>query len=71
MARLKVYVCTDHDYHYPVGCASVAIAYAEDEARAMLDEQLIAHGLKPFEHKPYTLRQISGPVAEVLVDGDY
>lgn len=68
----RVYVSTNHACHYPVGCGSVAIAFSEPEARALLDTELIAHGLNP-QDPAYTLQEIgqNGPVAVVLVDGQY
>jgi hypothetical protein len=68
---LHVYVCTDHDYHFPVGVASVVIARNQVDARGLLDAQLEARGLNP--NKPYTLVEIGqdGPVAVVLCDGNY
>lgn len=70
---MHVFVCTDHDLHWPVGCASVVIAGGEDEARVLLDAALIDCGLKPSEQKPYTLRQLGTdePIAVVLLDGEY
>ncbi len=68
-----VFVCTDHDLHYPVGCASVVIADGEDEARALLDAELVKRGLKPSAREPYTLKQLPNnrPLAVILNDGDY
>jgi hypothetical protein len=68
---LHVYVCTDHDGHYPIGVASVVIARNQVDARGLLDAQLEAHGLNPNE--PYTLVEIGleGPEAVVLRDGNY
>jgi hypothetical protein len=72
MASLKVYVCTDHDYFWPLGTASVVLAVDEEEARRMLDDRLQARRLKPHEGKPYTLREITGqPGAYILCDGNY
>lgn len=67
----RVFVSTDHDSHYPVGCGSVVIAFDEPTARGLLDAALAAKGLNP--NKPYTLQEIGqdGPIAIVLVDGNY
>jgi hypothetical protein len=72
-AGRNIYVCTDHDRHYPVGAASVVIAWNENQARVLLDEQLIAQGLKPFTKHPYTLKLIQADfsAAFILVNGDY
>lgn len=70
---MKAFVCTDHDYHYPVGVASVIIAENEDQARSLLDAQLRERGLSPHADEPYTLQTLSldEPKALVLHDGNY
>lgn len=67
---MNVYVCTDHKGHWPVGVASVVIAATEDDARALLEMELVAHGLGGGT---FTLRKIQNekPQAFVLMDGDY
>lgn len=67
---MRLWVCTDHDCHYPVGCASIVLADYETTARELLDAALIQHGLKPDN---YTLTEIplDQPRALVLNDGDY
>lgn len=69
----RVFACTDHDGHWPVGTASVVIAGDEKGARQLLDAKLVAGGLKPFADEPYTLTEISlnEPKAYVLCDGNY
>lgn len=68
---MNVYVCTDHDGHWPVGVASVVFANSETEARGLLAAELHEHGLD--ETKRFTLRQLNptNPKAFVLLDGDY
>ena len=68
-----LFYCTDHDYHWPVGVASVVVAPSIEAARALLDSQLVCRGLKPSATKPYTLKPIDIAVAQaiVLVDGNY
>jgi hypothetical protein len=68
---MKVFVCTDHAGHYPVGVCSVVIANDEQEARELLTAELKSHGLSTEE--PFTLRWINSeaPRAFVLLDGDY
>ena len=70
---MRVYVCTDHDYHWPVGVASVIVANNITEAMEMLDAKLIEAGLEPFELKPYTIRRLPEdmPYCEILQDGQY
>jgi hypothetical protein len=69
---MRLWVCTDHDTHWPVGGASVVVAAAEREARALLIEALRASGIAQPEGD-FTLREISleTPVALVLADGNY
>lgn len=69
-AAMRVYVCTDHDGHYPVGVASVVVAHTEEEARQLLVSELENHGLRG---KGFTLRciQTESPQAFVLHDGQY
>ena len=68
---MQVYVCTDHDGHYPVGVASIIVAPDEDEARRLLAAELREPGLDAG--KPFTLRRIQSekPQAFVLLDGNY
>lgn len=71
MTDLKVFVCTDHDGHWPVGVCSVVVAFTEDNAREMLQAALILDGLDP--RKPFTFQVLntSNPQAIVLLNGDY
>jgi hypothetical protein len=71
--HLKVFVCVDHDRHYPVGAASIVIAETIEQAQQLLDEKLKEQGLKPHENEPYTLKELSleTSYAEILVNGDY
>jgi hypothetical protein len=73
---MKVYVTTEHDTHYPVGGASIAIASDEKAARKVLDELLMSDGLKPSSQHPYTfividITNIHKPTAMILNSGDY
>lgn len=67
---MRLWVCTDHDCHYPVGCASIVLAENEVAARWLLDAALVEHGLKATE---YTLTEIPLDQARAVVlnDGDY
>lgn len=69
---MKVFVCTDHDYHWPVGVASVVQAESAEQARTLLDIELVKKGLRPNREPVYTLQQLpADPVAVVLCDGEY
>lgn len=69
---MNVYVCNDHDGMWPVPVASVVLADNEDEARRLLDAELIRQHLKPYAEYPYTLREFdNGPAVEMLSNGDY
>lgn len=70
---LRLWICTDHDHHYPVGCASVVVAETEEAARQLLDRALLAAGLKPSPIYPYTLQEVplGEPQAVILCDGNY
>ena len=70
-APARTYACNDHDSHYPVGCASVVVAENEEQARELLDAQLVANGLKPHKLAPYTLREVKAGEAVVLANGVY
>lgn len=67
---MQVYICTDHDGHWPVGTASVIVAWDEPQARELLAAALKAEGLKA---KDFTLQllDLSDPRAVVLRNGDY
>jgi hypothetical protein len=70
---MKLFICTDHDDHWPVGVASVVVAATEGEARALLDQELVSRGLRPHDRKAYTLREVdlSSQRAIVMCDGSY
>lgn len=67
----RLWVCTDHDGHYPVGVASIVMANSVEEAKLLMDQALREQGLSP--HKAYSLLElnISVPFARVLCNGDY
>ena len=67
---MKVWTCTDHDYFWPVGVASVIVAETEEEARELLNAELLKRGLKTT---PYTLEELdlNKPSAQILQDGNY
>ena len=68
---MNVYVCTDHDCHYPVGVATVVVAESLDAAADLLQEALKADGLDPAQ--PFTLERLdmSTPAVRILCNGDY
>lgn len=69
---MPVFVCDDHDYHFPVGVASVVRADDESAARVLLDAELLSRGLRPSGTSPYTLKRLpEHPIAVILRDGDY
>lgn len=69
---MRVFVCTDHDGHYPVGVASVVIAESESEARSLLDVELRRNGLKDSLVNPYGLREVPLVAAAIVLNnGDY
>lgn len=67
---MKVFICTDHDGHYPVGVASVVVAKDEEDARILLNRALLADGLRVTE---FTLQEVdtSKPHATILHNGEY
>lgn len=70
---MKIFTCTDHDSHYPVGVASVIVAKDRREAKRLLDAELVAEGLKPWKEEKYTLEEL--PLhykhAVILNNGEY
>lgn len=68
---MNVYVCSDHDGHYPVGACSVVVADDEGQAADLLRAELVSHGLDP--NKGFTLRRLNTDErrAFVILDGDY
>jgi len=71
---MKVYTCTDHDEHWPVGVASVIVANNEEEAKQLLDLALMEQGLDTFdEEDPYTLEELDiiEPGVLMLCNGEY
>lgn len=70
---MKIYICTDHDIHWPVGGASIVLAKNEDQAKALLDVELVKRGLSAWAEYPYTLRELDLGKAQavILADGNY
>ena len=70
---MKVFYCTNHDSHYPVGAASVVVAQNQKAAKKLLDDLLTSDGLKPSSKEPYDLTELdlTKPEAFLLVNGDY
>lgn len=68
---MKVFYCTDHDGHWPVGVASLVVAPNKETAHAALATRLAALGLNG--DKPFTLTELDITKAQILVlrDGDY
>jgi hypothetical protein len=66
---MRVWVCTDHPGHWPVGVASVVLAQSEDQAKSLLEQELALRGLSG----EFTLRELDAtvPAAHVLNDGEY
>ena len=67
---MRLFICTDHDGHYPGGTASIAVAPDKAEAERLLKGELAKEGL---DSKPFTLSEVdmSVPHATVLRNGDY
>ena len=69
---MKVFWSTDFRGFYPVGTAAVVVARNEDEARRLLRQKILDHGLPdPFDEFTVTELDISSPKAVILRDGDY
>jgi hypothetical protein len=68
---MKLFTCTDHDGHWPVGVASIILDLTEELAREQLKRELAKRGLDPF--KPFTLTEVPIDQADCIVlnDGDY
>lgn len=68
---MKIFTCTDHDGHYPVGVASVVVAHDENEARTILAAALRACGLNGDQ--PFTLHWLPTDAlcVRILNDGNY
>lgn len=69
---MRLFVCTDHDGHYPVGVCSVIVANDEFEADSLLRAALKDHGLNPDKPRFHLQeRSLTEPRAFVENDGDY
>lgn len=68
---MKVFTCTDHDCHYPIGVASVVVAESKEEAARYLSIALELNGLDPSTG--FTLEELNTSVASatILHDGNY
>ena len=67
----QVWVCTDHEGHWPTGVASVVVAPDEETARKLLRDALRERGLE--KDRPFTLEalDIGQDHAVVLRNGNY
>lgn len=66
---MKVFVCTDHNHHNPVGVASVIVAADDAAARQLLEQELEARGLGGGV---FSLQEIAmEPAAHILCDAEY
>ena len=68
---LKVYTVSDHDSHIPWGAGSVVVARNRDQAREILDKELVRQSLAPYDDRPYTLIEmpLDLPFARVMLEG--
>jgi len=66
----RIYTCTDHKEHWPVGVASIVIAPDKKQARLLLEQELEKYGLGGGK---FTLQKVdlTKPQAIVLNDGNY
>lgn len=70
-APKRLWVCTDHPTHWPVGGASIVMANSEAEARDLLSAALRENCLDPSEGFSLLELNWSIPFARVLCDGNY
>ena len=68
---LKVWKCTDHDFHYPVGVASIVVAATKQRATTLLKNKIKEHGLKWTGEETLEEIDLTVPAAHVLQDGNY
>ena len=66
---MRLWTCTDHETHYPVGGASIVMAETEEKACELLTERLAEQGIAG----PFNLveQDATKPFAIVLCNGDY
>lgn len=67
---MKTYTCIDFDGRWPVGVAAVIKADSEDEARALLNAELVAKNLSPLKEDA-KIKLLRKRGAYILRDGDY
>lgn len=67
---MKLYTCTDHEGHYPVGTASIVIADDICEAKQLLLRELSKIGI---DEPDLSLEEVTlnKKQAIILNDGDY
>lgn len=68
---MKLFTCTDHAVHWPVGGASVIVAETKERAEHLLRLALLEHGLKDASELTLTEVPLNLETAIVLRDGDY
>lgn len=64
---MKLFSCTDHDTHWPVGGASIVLAENQELAMELLDAALMKHALVGFKGQPYTLVEIDLTKSQAVV----
>jgi hypothetical protein len=69
--EMKVFTCTDHATHYPVGGASVVVAPTEQTARNSLKKELQLIGLNSEGDFTLVELDLTKRQAIVLADGEY
>lgn len=68
---MRLWICTDHDTHWPVGGASIVWASDEDQAQELLKRALAESGLDPESSCTLAEVRLEQPGALVLCDGNY
>lgn len=68
---MKLFVCTDHAGHWPVGVASVIVAQSKKEAKKLLSQALFEVGLSSKEEFTLIEIDLTHSGAFILNDGEY
>ena len=69
---MNVYTCTSFKGHWPTGVAAVIVAKNEEQAAALLEEELATVGLRQkLDVSQFEDISVNSPRAYILVDGNY
>lgn len=67
---MRLFTCTNHSGHWPVGVASIVVAGSEPRARELLENALLEERLDQFT---FTLQEVDLTIEQAIIlnNGNY